>query len=480
MTSSARLASTQNGLELYATNYWDRTLGWLRSNFLIGLAIGLGVGLGAGSLAGCGGNGDAGGAPATGGRPDHRGGARGGGNPETEAAGVPVEVARPERRTISSFLETNGTLEAENDVQIVSRTSGPVVELLVEEGMVVKTGQLLARIDDTELKVQVEISEVALEQARRAHERAKASHENQIISQEIYDQALTQLESAEAQLERDEILLEYTRIVAPFDGILIERFIKFAENVTANKALFRLSDFDPLLCLIQVPEKELSGLKVGQPAHITVEAWPEERFEARVLRVSPVVDGATGTIKVTLQVAGQGKLSPGMFASVYLVRDSHSDALVIPRSALSLESLVDTVYVVDGNLAARREIELGYEESALVEVLSGLREEDRVVVVGQDGLSDGTPVYVLGDPESKRPERADEGSGERAPEEAALGAGGNRPPRDGPRGQGGGRMDPSQMTPEQLEQLKDRMRQRGMSDEQIDKILQERMGNRQR
>ena len=318
MTSSARLASTQNGLELYATNYWDRTLGRLRSNFLIGLAIGLGVGLGAGSLAGCGGNGDAGGAPAAGGRPDHRGGARGGGNPETEAAGVPVEVARPERRTIASFLETNGTLEAENDVQIVSRTSGPVVELLVEEGMVVKTGQLLARIDDTELKVQVEISEVALEQARRAHERAKASHENQIISQEIYDQAFTQLESAGAQLERDEILLEYTRIVAPFDGILIERFIKFAENVTANKALFRLSDFDPLLFLIQVPEKELSGLKVGQPAHITVEAWPEERFEARVLRVSPVVDGATGTIKVTLQVAGQGKLSPGMFASVYL------------------------------------------------------------------------------------------------------------------------------------------------------------------
>jgi len=394
-----------------------------------------------------------------------------------------VEVAQPERRTISSFLETNGTLEAENDVQIVSRTSGPVVELLVEEGMVVKAGQLLARIDDMELRAQVEISEVTLEEARRAHERAKSSQENQIISQEIYDQALTQLESAEAQLERNEILLQYTRIVAPFDGILIERFIKFAENVTANQALFRISDFDPLLCLIQVPEKELSGLKTGQPAHINVEAWPEERFEARVLRVSPVVDGATGTIKVTLQVASRGKLTPGMFASVYLVRDSHSDALVIPRSALSLESLVDTVYIVAGNLAARREIELGYEESALVEVLSGLREEDRVVVVGQDGLSDGTPVYVLEGPEgedAKPPATADEGAGERAPDEAARGAGGNRSPRDGPRGQGGGRMDPSQMTPEQLEQLKDRMRQRGMSDEQIETMLRERMGNRQR
>jgi hypothetical protein len=163
-----------------------------------------------------------------------------------------------------------------------------------------------------------------------------------------------------------------------------------------------------------------------------------------------------------------------MFASVYLVRDSHSDALVIPRSALSLESLVDTVYVVNGNLAERREIDLGYEESALVEVLSGLREEDRVVVIGQDGLSDGTPVYVLEGPEAERPGRTDTGSGEHAAEEAARGAAGN------PSREGGGRMDPSQMTPEQLEQLKDRMRQRGMSDEQIERILRERMGNRQR
>ena len=399
-----------------------------------------------------------------------------------------MEVAQPERRTISSFLETNGTLEAENDVQIVARTSGPVVELLVEEGMVVKAGQLLARIDDTELRAQVEISEVTLEEARRAHERAKASHENQIISQEIYDQAFTQLESAGAQLERNEILLEYTRIVAPFDGILIERFIKFAENVTANQALFRISDFDPLLCLIQVPEKELSGLKNGQSAHINVEAWPEERFEARVLRVSPVVDAATGTIKVTLQVAGQGKLSPGMFASVYLVRDSHSDALVIPRSALSLESLVDTVYVVDGNLAARREIELGYEESALVEVLSGLREEDRVVVVGQDGLSDGTPVYVLQGPgaDERTVERADDTARETPPPDVRREAGSEpgvlpwRPGRPGAWREGGGRMDPSQMTPEQLEQLKERMRERGMSDEQIERMLRERIGNRQR
>lgn len=404
-------------------------------------------------------------------------------SPETDA-GVPVEVARPERRSISSFIETNGTLEAENEVDIVARTSGPVVELLVEEGMVVKAGQLLAKIDDKEMRAQVGIAEVALEEAKRTHDRAKASFENDVISQEVYDQALTKLESAEAQLDGNQILLGYTKIAAPFSGIIIERYIKFAENVTPNQRLFRISDFDPLLCPIQVPEKELSNLKLAQSAYITVGAWPEERFSASVLRIRPVVDAATGTIEVTLQVRSRGKLSPGMFASVYLVRDSHDDALVIPKSALSLESLGDTVYVVNRDLAERRDVELGFEESDWVEVISGLTEEDRVVVVGQDGLSDGTPIYVLKGPgageaagEATEEAAAEQLSGATEPvrstEEPALRGPGARPGRQADR------MDPSQMTPEQLERIKERMRQRGMSDEQIEEALRKRLAQPQ-
>ncbi len=337
--------------------------------------------------------------------------------------------------------------------------------------MVVEKGKLLVRLDDKELQAQVGIARVALEEAKRAHERAKASFEESVISQEIYDQALTKLESAEAQLVGSQILLGYSKIEAPFAGIIIERYIKFAENVTPNQKLFRLSDFDPLLCPIQVPERELSNLKVSQTAYITVAAWPGERFSARVLRIRPVVDANTGTIEVTLQVKARGKLSPGMFASVYLVRDSHADGLVIPKSALSLESLGDTVYVVNERLAERRDIELGFEESDFVEVLSGLSEEDRVVVVGQDGLSHGTPVFVLKGPGA-------EAGSEPTPSGVARG----RRPEGGLRDaefRGPGQLDPSQMTPEQLEQMKERMRQRGMSDEQIEKALSRRLGKPQ-
>ena len=317
------------------------------------------------------------------------------GEPRASRTAVPVEVTSTIRRSVSSFLETNGILEAENEVEIVARTAGPIVALNVEEGTYVREGELLAQLDGRELLADLEISKVALLEVERAYARARVSREADLISEEVYDQALARFESAQAQLARSKVLLAYTKIEAPFNGVIVERHVKHAESVSPNQQLFRISTLDPLLCPIQVPEKELPYLSVRQPGYVTVEAWPGERFDAEVLRVSPVVDATNGTVKVTLKVSIKGRLRPGMFASVFLRTDTHADALVIPRVALALDSLGDSVFVVENGTARRREVKLGYEESDVVEVISGLSLNDQVVIVGQDGLSDGTPVEVL-------------------------------------------------------------------------------------
>jgi membrane fusion protein (multidrug efflux system) len=353
--------------------------------------------------AGCGS--DSSGNAAAPGRPGP-GSGRGGGGPwggpggpqAEEAAAVPVEVSAVERRDVASYIETNGALEAENEVDVVARTAGPVVELAAEEGMRVGRGQVLLRIDPTEARTQVRAAEVALEEAARSFERAKTAHEAALISQADYDQALAARDSAEAALAERKVQLGYTRVTAPFGAIVVERTVKLGDNVTVNQKLFRISDFDPLLCRIQVPEKELSRLAKGQRAYVNVDAWPGQRFAAHVLRISPVVDAATGTIRVTLEVKADPKLRPGMFASVFLETDRHEKALTIPKVALSLESLGDTVYVAQGEVAARRAIQLGYQEDEVVEVVSGLKEGESVIVVGQDGLSDGTPIQILKGP----------------------------------------------------------------------------------
>lgn len=384
-----------------------------------------------------------GGGSGPGGRPG--GGPPGGfGGGSAPVTAVPVEVVEILPGPISAFIETNGTLEAEREVDIVARTGGPLVALNTEEGVQVKAGEILAQIDELEARAQVEIARVALQDAEIVYNRAKASLENAVVSQEVYDTALSALESAKAQLSGNEIQLGYTRITAPFDGLIIQRAVKFGETVTAGQQLFRISDFDPLLCVIGVPERDLARLSVGQPAILQVEAFPGEQFQGRVLRISPVVDAATGTIRVTLEVNRQGRLSPGMFAGVRLVTDVRQDALIMPKRALSLESLADSVFVVEDGAAYRRNVTLGYEEDDRVEVTSGLDRGDRVIVVGQDGLTDATPVQILVGPGAEE-----------------------RPVRTAGSAPGGG----FEMTEERRAAMRERMRARGMTDEQIDERL---------
>jgi membrane fusion protein (multidrug efflux system) len=400
----------------------------------------------------------------TAGRPPAGGGFGSGGR---QAAAVPVELTSVERRDIASYIETNGTLEAESEIDIVARTSGPIVELRAEENMAVRQGQLLARLDQDEIGARLEVSRVGLDEAETAFERAEVLRRANLLSSEEYEQARSRLDAARADYQGNEIQMGYTEIRAPFSGLIVERYVKFAETVSVNQGLFRLSDFDPLLCPIRVPERELPRLAVDQPAYLTVDAWPDERFEARVLRLSPVVDAATGTVKVTLEVEAQGKLRPGMFGSVFLQTDTREGALVIPKAALALDGIGDAVFVAAGTTAERRDVTLGVREGDFIEILDGVAEGDRVVSVGQDSLSDGTPIEILGQGGAAtgmgdRPGRGSEGMAE------AAGQG-----RRAPDGQLGGE---TEMTPERLAMMKQRMRDRGLSDEEIEQRLEEIRG----
>lgn len=436
-------------------------------------------------------------AVAGGGRGD-RGGGRGGfpgfGAPAQQVAAIPVEVAEVARGSISDYLETSGTLEAESEVDIVARTAGPVVELLTEEGRFVEQGQLLARIDDRELKLQLETAKVNLKEAELAYQRAETSLDAAIIPQESFDSAKARYDGLLAQMKERELQLTYTEIRAPFSGLIIERAVKNAQFVTNGTRLFRISDFTPLLCPIQLPEKELRQVHQGQRAVVGVEAYPDLEFTAKVLRINPVVDAGTGTFRVTLEVDGRDRLRPGMFGTVRLETAVHENALTMPKVALVLESVGDTVYVFDDGVARRRDVELGFEHGDTVEVSSGLEEGDQVIVVGQDSVSDGATVYLFdrGEPTPTAANRGPGSTGEGPAERQAVAEGGRPgpdaggPQAGGPQrggGPGGGRRDPRAIDwndPAQLERMRGMMRQRGLSDKEIEerlKQMKERFSN---
>jgi membrane fusion protein (multidrug efflux system) len=438
-------------------------------------------------LAACGGSSDAGdaqGGPGHGGMPPGMVGGMGGPPP---TAAVPVQVDIVRRGAISQHLETNGTLEAENEVDLVARASGPITKLVAEEGDTLSKGTLLARIDDREARNQVANATVSRDEAQLAFDRTKTTYDKGLVSQESYDSALSQLQSAEVQLENAEIQLAYTEIRAPFDSLVVARYIKQAQYVSPGMPLFRVSDFTPLLCPIQVPEKDLSRLRKGQLARIEVEAFSGQSFDGRVLRIRPTVDAATGTVTVTLAVDGRGQLRPGMFASIFLETDTRSDVLVIPRSALVLDSIGDTVFVRNGDIAERREVQLGFREQDSVEVLAGLVEGEELIVLGQDGLADGTPIRLL--ESDNPPTHVEESGAERAEQdtesqsEPVVRPGRGMGP-DGPGGKFTAGAIPQRMeqriknaAPEELEQIKLRMKQSGgMSDDDIDALVKKIRG----
>jgi membrane fusion protein (multidrug efflux system) len=322
---------------------------------------------------------------------------RGGGEGENSkmSAAIPVQVAAVKRGDISLSLMQTTTIEAVRQVDILTKVSGQVVKLPVEEGMKVKKGELLAKLDEAELKIEFMKTKVSLETDKTMFERAQSMLEKNLIAEENYETTRLQYESSKAAHEAARIQLEYTNVKAPFDGVVTARNIELGQRVNANQSMFMIADFNPLRAKIYVPEKDIGRIFEGQQAKIAIEAEPETNFSGVVKMISPVVDPSSGTSKVTIDIEdSMGKLKPGMFASVFITTETHHDALIIPKKALILESDLDQVYTYQDKKAHKVNLKVGFTSGDDLEVLSGLEEGALVVIAGQDGLREGLPLRI--------------------------------------------------------------------------------------
>jgi membrane fusion protein (multidrug efflux system) len=191
---------------------------------------------------------------------------------------------------------------------------------------------------------------------------------------------------------------------------------------------------NPLLAVLHVPERQLGKLKVGHSASLEVDAIDGREFAGRIDRISPVVDPATGTVKVTIEVRDRTRrLKPGMFARVNIVHDVHLNAMLVPKDAIIAEDRESCVFVVRDSTAYRRTVETGFVNSSHIEVLSGVSDGDTVVTIGKGGLKDSTKVeMVSGEPGARKEaeEEPDEGAGDAdgAAQADSSVAGGGEPP----------------------------------------------------
>lgn len=315
---------------------------------------------------------------------------------EKEKAPVPVNVAEVSTAPISSYISSTANLVAENEVRIVSEADGRVERLLVEEGDYVQQGQSLATLARGDAEMAVEKTRVRAGNAKITFDRAKDLFAKGLMTQADYEKASVEKAVADQELGEAQWRLSKTTIRAPFAGRVTDRQITIGKHVRPSDHLFTLTDFDPLIARIFLPERDVITLKEGRPVRLTLRAANDIGFEGRIRQISPVVDTSTGTVKITVEaVKPPAVVRPGAFVTVDIVRETKSSAVRIPRTAVIRELREAHVFVTDGKVAKRRDITLGIEEGDYVEAVSGVKPGEKIIIAGQGALKDGAAVKVM-------------------------------------------------------------------------------------
>jgi membrane fusion protein, multidrug efflux system len=313
-------------------------------------------------------------------------------------ATVPVEVQPLKRAEMVAVYSGTAPIEAHEEATVVAKVGGEVRQIFVEEGDAVQAGQVLARLDGDRLRLTLAQTDANLRKLERDYKRTLELAEKGLVPKSTAENTKYDLDALRAAYDSARLELSYTDIRAPIAGVISARKIKVGNTIGPNDPTFTVTDLDPLLAFVHVPEKEFRKLAPGQNAEVVIDALGGTRFIGTISRISPTVDPQTGTFRARVEVPDATRtLKPGMFARVNIVYERRQDALQLPRTAILDADGQQSVFVVAGGKAEQRTISTGLANGGWIEVLDGLEGSEQIVTVGQAGLKTGTLVKIVGD-----------------------------------------------------------------------------------
>jgi RND family efflux transporter MFP subunit len=342
---------------------------------------------------------------------------------------VSVGVRQPIRQDLDVRLPYTADIQPFQQVNIFSRVDGYIAKLYVDKGDLVKPNQLLVEIDHTDYvhavnrakanlaasRADVLRQEANIRNAKLTLDRMRALITEQFVSQQDldtaqvnFDMAVAQLESLRAQVKQMEVALQqaetnlaYSYIRAPFAGYIAERNLDAGAYVTGSTAststmsrgILTLHEVDKVRILIEVVEKDVPLVQIGQKAEVKAEAYPDRVFMGEVTRVVQALNRNTRTMTVEVDLRNPDHtLKGGMFARVEVLVGLHPNAVQIPVDALTRLEDMQYVYVVKNGKAVQVPVEVGARLEDRIEVTKGLDGTEQVIVSGKDLVSDGTVV----------------------------------------------------------------------------------------
>ncbi len=289
---------------------------------------------------------------------------------------------------------TTGLLLPDEEVDLSFETSGKIVSISFREGTKVHKGQLLAKVNDKPLQAQLKRLMTQVELARNRVYRLEQLLKKDGVSQESYEEARTSLASLEAEIDGVKVNISLTELRAPFDGVIGLRQVSEGAYATPSTPIAKLTKITPLKVEFSVPERYASQIHSGTNLDFSLEGY-QSVFSASVYAVESAVDRDEHVFTARgLYPNADGKLKPGLYASVKLRKEEIPDALVIPSEAIVPEMGVDKVFCYRSGQAMPVDIEAGIRTAGEVQVLSGLQVGDTIITSGTLQLRMGLPVVL--------------------------------------------------------------------------------------
>lgn len=323
-----------------------------------------------------------------------------------------VVVAKVASRDVPVEIRAPVDLRPLAQAEVGSKTLGYLDAVLVDRGDKVKRGQLVALVRPSDLPDQLVAARGALSQtqasaalARQNAERAKQLAPSGVVSQQELQQsqaALANAEAAEAaakaQVGAYATRLGETQITSPLDGVVTVRRLDPGSLVgpnAPNGAILTVARVDALRVFVTVRERDVAHVKVGQSAHVDIEALAGKSIKGQVVRLAPALDPGTRTLDAEVQIDNaSGELRPGMFGRGSIVVEVHPNATVLPAAAIQITGGRRYAFVLKGDKVERRELSTGVDEGTWLEILKGVAQGEEVVTTGIDAISDGATVRV--------------------------------------------------------------------------------------
>ena len=331
-----------------------------------------------------------------------------------QASVLTVEVTRPVRRAASEEVILPGSMQSFIDTPIWARSSGYLKKWYVDIGGHVKAGQLLAVIESPEVDKQLDQAKAGQQTAEANYSYAASTakrYQNLLKTDSVAKQETDQMVSAAAaqkatldamtqNVKRLEQMQSFERVYAPFDGVITARNVDVGALIdaganTPGKELFHEGQINVLRTYVSVPEMYSRAVRKGAQAYLTLDEFPDRKFQGTVVRNANAIDEASRTLLVEVDVKNPtGELLPGSYVSVHLNIGSEAAGLVIPANALIFQSAGLQVAVVRNNHIHLVPIKIGHDYGNSVEVVSGLQPDDDVVVNPSDSISNGEQVRI--------------------------------------------------------------------------------------